>query len=66
MGAYVNAVGNPDTSVALTKLMCKSESSSAERVNLLGAELVYSLLTRLSYIQATLEVGQWSFPATLQ
>lgn len=46
--------------------MCKAESTGTERVNLLRAELVYSLLTRLSYIQANIEAGKSSFLAPLR
>ncbi len=41
--------------------MCKAEFSGAECVNLSCAELVYSLLTKLLYIQAIIEAGRWAF-----
>ena len=40
-------VRHPDTSVARKKLMCKVEPCNAKRVNLIGAELIYSLMTQL-------------------
>jgi hypothetical protein len=41
--------------------MRKAESSDAERVNLLRAELVYSLLTRHSFTQAIIEADGGRF-----